>query len=258
MAAPSVHHVGIGVVDEKPVLTLFKRQLGFKIIATRKTYFDEKWVLQKDNITFVISKLSTSILNPRDNFTLAESNGSQSHPVPASCSLGIEVPHFSSLWGQQLQPSNILHGLGCKNDENNIDRLDLPQQYPSHNSNSVYEICLEVADVSCSLQKATACGAHILAPLTVVSSNKGEVVYATIQSCIGNVQHTILNTSKYHGQFLPGFRDVADLELDIVSQETLGSLSFDHITLCVFPNKTLEAICWYEQCFGMQRLIVNR
>lgn len=61
MAAPVVHHVGIGVLDEAPTLNLFQDKLGFALISRRDTTFDRKWVLQRNSVTILITRLNSSI-----------------------------------------------------------------------------------------------------------------------------------------------------------------------------------------------------
>ena len=373
MSAPSVHHVGIGVLDEKPMLKLFQEQLKFELISKRQTCFDSKWVLKNHTTVFVITKpvtrpvttttsssgsdeeeggtvlvrncphdccvshccYSTSLQQSQNCEkqslnTSAESNSSGTvqpklslATVPSGdttttttfletkkscihqrlskfrCHCGGDkvvsefydtnadrgttddevvnekicddyscttttttsstccsryvagqledtpLPHFSSFWGQpeqQQQYSTFKLGSHCS---------------CSLNNNSVYEVCLNVADVRFSLQKAIDCGATIVRPLTVVASKEGEVTYATIRSCVGNIQHTIINTDNYAGRFLPGFEDCLNTSPNEESG-LYGNISLDHIALAVSPHKTLESIAWYKNCFGMHRLIVNR
>lgn len=164
-------------------------------------------------------------------------------------SLGL--PHFSSFWHFTENMGTFPSSHGVESSKNSCKNVLGENQV----CNSVYEICLEVQDVSKTLKKAQECGAMILRPLTTVRDVNGVVTYATIKSCIGNVQHTVVNTSEYHGEFLPGFEIQAPA---IMSSPPLKLNDIDHIALCVYPGQTSKTISWYERCFGMHRLLVNK
>lgn len=172
------------------------------------------------------------------------SDAHSSTPDGSSPSVGSSdpLPNFSNVWSH---PDLATH---TRNDDRTAN---------SNIVDSVYEVCFEVANVEKSLKQAVACGAVVVRPLTVAKSEQGIVTYATVQSCVGNVQHTILNSDQFSGRFLPGFEDSTDYS-SASDHDDLGHLSFDHITFCVPPGKTFETIAWYADCFSMHRLIVNK
>lgn len=303
MSASCIHHLGIGVRDEKPMLNLFQQQLGFHNICKRVTELDMKWVLQKDRIVFVITKLnlcgSCHIAKNKttQNSSSAATDGAINKLLTCDDTVTIATEQYDcpqpSLDVQEVQwnslectqnPCKLSDGyinshyydIG-KDDaistcETHRDRHEMGPKIPNYSTiwsnlqdvtcatinNSVYEVCLQVNDVAKSLARAVSCGASLIRPLTVVKDDDGYVEYATVRSCVGNVQHTLLNTTNYNGCFLPEFESCHVTAENLASNSNIGTLSFDHITLCVEPGRTLETISWYEKCFFMHRLIVNK
>lgn len=245
MATTTVHHVGIGVLDEAPMLNLFQERLNFRLVSKRCTAVDAKWVLQKNNVVFVITKMSDHIVDQLSSSSLSqESCYDQTvdqcgdlvcSPTAVRTNFDAAIttfPDFSTIW---CHP-----GTG--------DELLLP--------NSVYEICLEVRDVAATVERAEKAGAVLLRPVTTIHCDDGSVTYAVIRSCVGNVQHTLVNTTNYRGDFLPGF-DVYPKD-EINNSDNIGEIAYDHITICVSPGDTIKSMAWYEECFHMNRLIVNK
>lgn len=295
MAAPSVHHVGVGVLDEKPMLKLLQEQLCFNLICRRITNIDEKWVLQKGSITFALTKLKLQIKEDvvyakgepaNSNNTGSSDNSTKAHCSSTSTQSCVSVqgsnislasfPHFSSVWTHPSTSTNsssesgkctttsqqqlITDEIGSYTPEVepcgiNDRLLDLA----SGLDNSVYDICLEVRDVQSVVDRASRIGASVIRPVTTIEDQYGSVTYATVRSCVGNVQHMLVNTSNYHGSFLPGFEDCNSInKVNSTGSDAVGQLIFDHVTLCVPSGQTIKSLKWYEECFGMHRLIVNR
>ncbi|XP_067931670.1 4-hydroxyphenylpyruvate dioxygenase-like protein [Watersipora subatra] len=239
----------------------------------RQTGIDNKWVLRKkDSVAFVVTKLIDCNYGLLDGLLTVDTRPQKdvdlSHTVTKKDSIDLpsidykvrqgyisnvrclqqtDLPPFSStLWSKS-------HGVDCPFGTN---EYSTGNQCTNSRINSVFEVCVEVKDVARALQQARECGAVVIRPLTIASSKDGDVPYAIIQSCVGNVQHTIINTNNYSGTFLPTFEEYS--ESTIYGDEECFDVSFDHITFCVPPDQTLKVITWYEKCFSMQRFIMNR
>ena len=87
-----------------------------------------------------------------------------------------------------------------------------------------------------------------------VSDDNGTVSYAKVKSPIGNIEHTLVDLTNYHGPFLPGFK--ACSSEDAVKQDT-DLLSIDHIAICLCTGQTDEVVSWYRKYFGFQRALIN-
>lgn len=275
--AASIHHIGIGVVNEKPVLKLFCEQLDFDCIAIRETNFDKKWVLKRNkNLIFVVTKLNNT---PEQEFE----NGCYKR---SECVLDCSASNRSENNEDKHVYAN--YDSECRKNTNSAldyspistDILDVsvlphfslpnwhaPQQecdklQPSNNS--VYEVSIEVNDVNRVLNHSLKFGAELVHGVRTVKDDNGSVCYAVIRSCVGNVIHTIVNSKDYHGCFLPTFQPTSPS----VSGEPASfgkdrsklryDVAFDHITLCVPPGRTADTIDWYDSCLKMTRLLVNK
>ena len=304
MAAPCVHHVGVGVLDEKPLLKLLQEQLCFKLCYKRNTHIDDKWVLQKGSVIFVLTKLKLDALDqttclasapvePACCVSSAESNGLGSnesasevgivgnrtqHRTDAGEKCGdndnlLSLPDFTSIWlhpsrakESSSNPSTLcseegsvannnrtsLHNNNCHNGLLSAHTGNVIENI----TNSVYDISLEITDVRGAVERAIKLGAVVVRPVTVVKDDFGTITYATVRSCAGNVQHTLIDSAYYQGKFLPGFDVCHGGTGD--HEDTVGELNFDHFAICVLPGETSKCLKWYEECFGMHRMIVNR
>jgi 4-hydroxyphenylpyruvate dioxygenase-like putative hemolysin len=85
----------------------------------------------------------------------------------------------------------------------------------------------------------------------------GSIEYACIKSCLGNVVHTLLDTSKYTGIYLPGFVPTST-EIDGSSSDRLLMRSIDHVAFAVSRDEALSTMAWYETVLGMKRFLVNQ
>lgn len=237
MAASSVHHIGIGVQDEHHILNLLTEKLGFQHIACRQTTSDSKWVLCKDRINIVVTKVlhrNGSEGCAGRHVGICSDDVTQTSTAPYSSDSDYKsLPHFSNWWNQSADSWE----------------------------DSVYEIALEVCDVAHMMRRAEEYGAQILQPVTHIETPDGNVTYGTIRSCVGNVVHTLICSKDYQGCFLPTFESVSSHMQCLTEnqdEELVSQLYLDHLTLCVPRGETLETMKWYQNCLGMPRLIVNK
>lgn len=84
----------------------------------------------------------------------------------------------------------------------------------------------------------------------------GSVEYACIKSCVGNVVHTLIDTSQYTGEHLPGFVPVLTLIQPRVTPSIVRGI--DHVAFAISHNEALSTIQWYKTVLGMKRFVTNR
>ena len=117
----------------------------------------------------------------------------------------------------------------------------------NHVVDSVFNVALEVRDVDRATSRFVEAGARLLVAPTVAADSDGQVRYAVVRSCCGNIVHTLLDKSGYCGPFLPTFRKVIGDNLD---KETERITHIDHLTYVCHPGDSKKIIDWYGQCLG--------
>lgn len=211
-----VHHVGLKVINEKPVLHLFVNQLGFQHYAYQETEHCKKWVLCRNSMYFIVTTERIGV-----------------GKLPSDTHYNISQSH---------------------------------NEYMVVGNNTVYEVAFEVSNVHEAVKIAVEHGSDLIEPIKVLSGgDHGTVYYASIASCVGNVVHSFYNKQNYRGHFLPGFTAVCgNARIDDYSHNNSSNkedrlqFAIDHITLCVGRGKTESTLYWYEEVFGMTRLLVNK
>jgi 4-hydroxyphenylpyruvate dioxygenase len=137
------------------------------------------------------------------------------------------------------------------------DELRLLRDVQEHldlHGDSVRDVAFDVDDVETIYQQATLAGAVSVQKPTTTSDDDGSVTFATIQT-FGDTQHTLINRSKYHGIFLPGYRSVLDTSVNALEQY-LPKIEFEGIDHCVGNQGwgELDDICaYYERCLSFHR-----
>lgn len=121
---------------------------------------------------------------------------------------------------------------------------------------TVSNVCFEVSDVETSFRALRERGCDFLLPPTRVCDDTGTVTYSVVRSVVGNVCHTLVDTSRYRGVFLPGFCPVASEHDD--SDPSCPITHFDHVTYACTRRGSRDITRWYEHNFGFQRFFINR
>ncbi|XP_002735549.1 4-hydroxyphenylpyruvate dioxygenase-like protein [Saccoglossus kowalevskii] len=124
--------------------------------------------------------------------------------------------------------------------------------------NSVYDVTFQVSDVDRTFSHARDNGAKVLETPHFDEDDLGRVRRAVVKSCVGDVVHTLLDTSEYTGSFLPGFKYIHDKETNNVSSSRDSLSHFDHVTYACPMGATEDILMFYEHCFGLKRFLVNR
>ena len=118
-------------------------------------------------------------------------------------------------------------------------------------TDSVFNICLHVGDVRECHDRMTARGSLSLLSPSVIRTEEGELSYAVVSSPCRNVIHSLINTQRYQGRFLPGFTVKEDG--DKKGEEGWDLLThIDHVTLVCEPGASRGILDWYSENCGME------
>ena len=123
-------------------------------------------------------------------------------------------------------------------------------------TDSVFNICLEVGDVRETYQRMTGAGSLSISPPRDLSVEEGTVSVAVVSSPCSQVIHSLVNTTRYSGRFLPGFTRAGE-EREDGEEETEDLIShIDHITLVCEPGDSRDILAWYSTTCGMQPFLL--
>ena len=87
----------------------------------------------------------------------------------------------------------------------------------------------------------------------------GQVDCAIIKSCVDGVLHTLVDSRKYHGKFLPGFEEAPELTRSHLNEvQSFSPTHYDHLTYATHKNTSNELIDWYAKIFNMKRFRVEK
>ena len=126
-------------------------------------------------------------------------------------------------------------------------------------TDSVFNICLEVGDVRESYERMTGAGSLSISAPRDLRTEEGEVTVAVVSSPCRQVVHSLVNTAGYSGTFLPGFSPLQDSQGE-EGQEEVGDLltHIDHITLVCQPGDSRTILDWYSNTCGMQPFTLSQ
>ncbi|CAH8593385.1 unnamed protein product [Schistosoma rodhaini] len=130
-----------------------------------------------------------------------------------------------------------------------------------------FDIALEVADVHEVCERVSRFSGfdNILLEPTTYTDYDGKIVLGVVKSCVGNLLHTIIDSSQYKGLFLPGYTLPGqsgndDLE-EVLNENESNPNSFvkytDHIAIAGEIGDSDTFVNWYKTVFGMERIFIN-
>ncbi len=128
--------------------------------------------------------------------------------------------------------------------------------YDSLGRDTLFNVCLSVDNVSAVLNRLEAANTKVVDGFKLLQDVQGSVDYALIKSCVGNVHHSLVDTRKYKGSFLPGF--IESKPTAKVAVEPPLTTHIDHITYVCRSGESLQILDWYSQRFGMERFLLSR
>ncbi|XP_068216274.1 4-hydroxyphenylpyruvate dioxygenase-like protein [Palaemon carinicauda] len=246
MSCSVLHHVEVCVKDDK-IMPLLSKGFGFTPFAYRVTPAASKLALKSGNSVFVVVRRNQNVCR-----------GINSEPTKNDGDSGEAGSQDREHWT-----------VFCCEDA------------ATHTIDSVFNVALVVKDVDAVTQKVRSKGGQVLREATNLLGKMGQVRYSIVRSCCGNIVHTLIDKSKYAGDFLPGFETIdvhggkpglipASILRDFSESPDLWNLhdnssSFlplsthiDHLTYVCEIGKSKELLSWYEFCFGMKRFLANR
>ena len=122
----------------------------------------------------------------------------------------------------------------------------------SHQIDSVFNVGLEIKNIESVTNRMEKLGGILYQAVTEVEDENGIVKYSIVGSCCGNVVHTLLDKSKYKGQFLPTYNT---LDCWPLNDEPITHC--DHLTYVCHAGQSEQIIAWYRDCLGMQKFKTN-
>ena len=112
-----------------------------------------------------------------------------------------------------------------------------------HGRDTVFNVCLEVEDVDEVAQRISSV---ISEPRTIGDLDdeaEGEVRVAVIGSCVGNVVHSLVDTRRFRGVFMPGFVECENSPSSSGSKTPLTS-NIDHVTYVCRTGESDGILKW--------------
>ncbi|CAH8578407.1 unnamed protein product [Schistosoma curassoni] len=128
------------------------------------------------------------------------------------------------------------------------------------------DIALEVVDVYevCERVSRFSGFENILLEPTTYADYDGKIVLGVIKSCVGDLLHTIVDSSQYKGLFLPGYTSGQSANDDLkeaLNNNGSNPNSFvkytDHIAIAGDIGDSDTFMNWYKTVFGMKRIFIN-
>ena len=146
--------------------------------------------------------------------------------------------------------------------EGNCDKNDRDFCWGNSNYsvNTACDVCLECSDIETTLESASLYDKNcVLTGLTTIEDEFGVVKYAVVKPPVGNVQHTLVDLSEYHGPFLPGFKLISNSDTAVDKPKYRPDLiqAIDHIAYALNIGETKVVMQWYLDCMKFSRLIIN-
>jgi 4-hydroxyphenylpyruvate dioxygenase len=126
---------------------------------------------------------------------------------------------------------------------------DIAQHVLRH-GDGVKDIALRVDDASAAFREAVGRGATPVQAPARIEGKKGAIEKATIRT-YGETVHTLVNRSKYHGTFAPGYAR----QIDPFGDQGVGLKRIDHIVGNVELGRMNEWVEFYAHVLGFSQLV---
>ncbi|KAL0964786.1 hypothetical protein UPYG_G00328920 [Umbra pygmaea] len=229
-----LHHIALHVSNVNKIAHDLVVKFKFNLFSARLTDNSKQLAFRKGAAVFVV--------NERPNQSPPGINGG------ATCNTG-RISHIQS-------EHQFTKTIGTGKYKNNTDSTFLYDVQPQYYVDTACNVCFEVDDMERSFNFLSKQGCDFLVPPTKVYDDKGFVTYSVVKSIVGNVNHTLIDSTKYKGRFLPGFNTVQNLAND-GTLDPCPVTHFDHITYACPRLCTQQVIRWYEKHFGFQRFFID-
>jgi len=118
------------------------------------------------------------------------------------------------------------------------------------------DIAFSVEDLESIVSKAREAGAIIVKDIWEESDEQGTVRMATVRT-YGDVTHTLIERTKYKGDFLPGFKQPPyKIEVPLLANMPNTELQFiDHCVGNQSDDQMVPAVEWYKKCLQFHRFL---
>ncbi|XP_033632579.1 4-hydroxyphenylpyruvate dioxygenase-like protein [Asterias rubens] len=252
-----IHHVQILVQNGTKYVQKFTRNVSFQLFAERKTAKLKQWVVRSGSIVFLLTESNNTVL--REEST---------EPSEGTSTSGGDIKHRNALHHPQENGStrDVVFSESlpdqCFLESSQSSSTGTTQHNGHSTQDTVFNVAFEVYDVPGAICKAEENGAEVLCRPTVVRDpiSEGHVTIAAIKSCVGNVIHTLVDSSSYEGVFLPGFIAAVMSESEKSNSQHSPCLltHIDHVTFACPMGASNLILEWYEKCFGMKRFFLMR
>lgn len=147
-----------------------------------------------------------------------------------------------------LRSANTLTEL----DPADLAALEEAQEHLEMHGDAVKDVAFEVDDVRGIFAEAVRNGARVIRQPFELSDHDGTVICATIAT-YGDTTHTLVQRNRYHGTFLPGYRQTSRVD---PTEAFLPRVAFEAIDHCVGNQDwdQMTAACdYYEKTLGFHR-----
>lgn len=227
-----LHHISLHVSNAEKIANDLVSKFKFHLFASRLKGSFRQLALRKGAAVFVV--------NERAN----RSGGGVglNGELPGETFRSLADPQRVAL-GKYIQDDQTR----CLYDVGSLSPVD-----------TVSNVCFEVEDVERSANALRLLGCSFLVPPTTVRDDGGQVTYTVVKSIVGNVSHTLIDRTKYQGDFLPGFDIIRGCHLEDEEDSACPITHFDHITYACPRRTTRQVMKWYEDFFGFQRFFIER
>ena len=138
-----------------------------------------------------------------------------------------------------LRPAGVEHENTTEAEKQHLEEM---HEHMKRHGDAVKDVAFEVDDVRAVYEQAVAKGAVSIQAPTISSDKQGEVLTAVIKT-YGDTTHTLVDRSRYHGVFLPGYRGVDSYQDPL--DTFLPPISFEAIDHCVGNQDwdEMESVC---------------
>lgn len=218
-----LHHISLHVSNVEKISKDLVSKFKFNLFATRLTDRSRQLAFRKGAAVFIVNE------RPKQDSK--------------------ELLGITDRYSQRVNVGKY------KQENSSACLYDVSTHYPV---DTVSNVCFEVEDVERSFKALRHLGCNFLVPPTTVEDEGGLVTYSVLKSIVGNVCHTLIDRTKYEGNFLPGF-DVVEKNCSLQEDDMSCPIThFDHITYACPRKTTHQVMRWYEQLFGFQRFFIDR
>ncbi|XP_076855961.1 4-hydroxyphenylpyruvate dioxygenase-like protein isoform X2 [Brachyhypopomus gauderio] len=232
-----LHHISLHVSHVNKLAHDLVSKFKFNLFAVRITDKARQLAFRKGSAIFLV--------NERSNEPKEKRNGHFCPPILSPSDLEVSC--------------NQIKLREWRSDSQDVNKC-LYDVQACYSVDSACNVCFEVEDVERSFASLRGQGCDILVPPTEVQDHRGLVTYSIVRSIVGNVCHTLIDRTKYDGNFLPGFYELetaGDDHLQNSQDEQCPVTHFDHVTYACPRGSTTEVMRWYEKNFSFKKFFIG-